>query len=227
MMGYKNNLIAKSILIAFIFLVQKHLLGQTIIYPRNSSNAEFLAAKEIRKYIYMRSDRLLNIQAVTSLPSSGDLILVTKDNSSISSLVDGLGIGHVATENQIIIKTVNSVGRTILVITGYDDHAVLVAAYRYAEKIGCYFDLVGDIIPDTKTSISITGYDEVGEPRFDINGIQPFHDFHQGPDLWSTNEYKSIISQLPKMGMNFIGLKTYPKHSTQEEKVSSKLEQGP
>ena len=221
------RIIAFSILFAIVFLLQKHTLGQTIIYPGNGSNAELLAAKEVRRYIYMRTDSLLDIQAVSTLPSAGDLILVAKDNSSITSLVDGLELGHVPREDQIVLKTVNTGERTILVITGYDDHAVLVAAYRYAEKIGCYFDLAGDVIPDTKTSVSITGCDEVGEPRFEMNGILPFHDFHQGPDLWSTSDYKSIISQLPKMGMNFIGLKTYPKHSIQEEKVSSKLEQGP
>lgn len=217
----------KLVLSIILFVINVSVFSQRIIYPDSGSDAEKLAAKEVRRYLYMRTDSLLSIEAVSTLPSAGDLILVAKDNSSITSLVDGLGVGHVATENQIVLKTVNSAGRTILVISGYDDHAVLVAAYRYAEKIGCYFDLAGDIIPDTKTSVSITGFDEVGEPRFEINGIQPFHDFHQGPDLWSTSDYKSIISQLPKIGMNFIGLKTYPKHSTQEEKESSKLEEGP
>jgi len=100
------RIIAFSILFAIVFLLQKHTLGQTIIYPGNGSNAELLAAKEVRRYIYMRTDSLLDIQAASTLPPAGDLILVAKDNSSITSLVDGLEVGHVARENQIVLKTV-------------------------------------------------------------------------------------------------------------------------
>ena len=65
----------------------------------------------------------------------------------------------------------------------------------------------------------MSGFDEVGRPLFETRGIQPFHDFFQGPDLWNTRDYKSVISQLPKLGMNFIGLKTYPRYSAYEERV--------
>lgn len=30
------------------------------------------------------------------------------------------------------------------------------------------------------------------------------------PDWWNTDDYKAIIAQLPKMGMNFVGFHTYP-----------------
>lgn len=119
----------KLVLSIILFVINVSVFSQRIIYPDSGSDAEKLAAKEVRRYLYMRTDSLLSIEAVSTLPSAGDLILVAKDNSSITSLVDGLGVGHVATENQIVLKTVNSAGRTILVISGYDDHAVLVAAY--------------------------------------------------------------------------------------------------
>ena len=93
------------------------------------------------------------------------------------------------------------------------------AAYRYAEKIGVGFDLAGDAIPDARAEPSLSGFDEVGRPLFETRGIQPFHDFFQGPDFWNTRDYKSVISQLPKLGMNFIGLKTYPRYSAYEERV--------
>jgi len=43
----------------------------------------------------------------------------------------------------------------------------------------------------------------------------PFHDFPEGPDWWDLNDYKAIIGQLPKMGMNFIGFHTYPESTSQ------------
>ena len=52
--------------------------------------------------------------------------------------------------------------------------------------------------------------DEIGRPLFDRRGIQPFHDFPEGPDWWGAEAYKAILAQLPKLRMNFFGLHTYP-----------------
>jgi hypothetical protein len=54
-------------------------------------------------------------------------------------------------------------------------------------------------------------------PLFAIRGIQPFHDFPEGPDWWNRDDYLAVISQLPKLGMNFIGLHTYPEGSPNAE----------
>jgi hypothetical protein len=52
-------------------------------------------------------------------------------------------------------------------------------------------------------------------PLFSLRGILPFHDFPEGPDWWDLDDYKAIITQLPKMGMNFIGFHTYPESGIQ------------
>ena len=39
-------------------------------------------------------------------------------------------------------------------------------------------------------------------------GLQPFHDFPEGPDWWDQNQYRHVMSQLSKMKMNFLGLHT-------------------
>ena len=51
---------------------------------------------------------------------------------------------------------------------------------------------------------------ENGSPLFQQRGILPFHDFPEGPDWWNEDDYKSVLAQLPKLRMNFIGLHTYP-----------------
>ena len=58
--------------------------------------------------------------------------------------------------------------------------------------------------------LTLPTLDERGEPLFQTRGIQPFHDFPEGPDWWNTDDYKAIIAQLPKLRMNFFGLHTYP-----------------
>jgi hypothetical protein len=51
---------------------------------------------------------------------------------------------------------------------------------------------------------------ELGKPLFDRRGIQPFHDFPEGPDWWNVDAYKANIGQLTRLRMNFLGLHTYP-----------------
>ena len=45
---------------------------------------------------------------------------------------------------------------------------------------------------------------------FSVRGLQPFHDFAEGPDWWGTDDYLAVMGQLAKLRMNFIGLHTYP-----------------
>jgi len=57
---------------------------------------------------------------------------------------------------------------------------------------------------------SVSELDETHAPLFATRGIQPFHDFPEGPDWWNLDDYKAILGQLPKMRMNFFALHTYP-----------------
>lgn len=81
------------------------------------------------------------------------------------------------------------------------------------------FELSGEILPDPTAfgglplklhSTSALPDIEVFAPSpvFDYRGLQPFHDFPEGPDWWTTQHYKQIITQLSKMKGNFIGLHT-------------------
>ena len=197
-----------------------------IVYSENGTLNEQLAAKEVRRYVYLRSGQLLDVKPVASLPASGDLIVVAANGSTLlESLRDP--IGYESKQGQTLLKSVAADGRNVLVVSGADADATLLAAYRYAEKIGVGFDLAGDAIPDARVELSLSGLDEVGRPLFETRGIQPFHDFFHGPDFWNTRDYKSVISQLPKLGMNFIGLKTYPHFSIYEERVEEAGPIGP
>ena len=197
----------------------------TIQCTRNSTYSEKLGAREIRKYIYQRTDSLLSIVESDILPDQGDVILLVQDKHP---LLEGLrdSLNDTCSWNGYIIKTIEEGNRNILVISGYDCQAVLYGVYRFAEYLGVRYDLAGDIIPDTRIALNISGYDEVAKPLLETRGIQPFHDFYEGPDFWSTPDYVSVISQLPKLGMNFFGLHTYPTWSTTEEKLKD-IRQGP
>jgi hypothetical protein len=209
-----------AITFIYVFSSISSLFAQTIIYPGNGSDQERLAAKEVRRFVYLRTGQLLPLQEVSSLPDSEDLILVAEDTDPLVDNVTKLD----APAGGFFIKSESKNRRTILVIAGDDATSTLYGAYRLAEKLGCRFYLHGDVIPDGRIPLSIAGYDEKGQPltrdgrQFATRGIQPFQNFPAGPVMWGTDDWKMHIAQLPKMGMNFIGLHTYM-HDPEDDHV--------
>lgn len=189
--------------------------GPTIVVSTGATLPEVLAAKDLRRYIYLRTGALLPLTTTGALPE-GDVVLVATDGDS---LVSGLGeaLGYVNPPGGFLIKSVEQQGRTILVISGSDPAPTLYGAYRFAEHLGVGFGLEGDIIPDAPTTLELSGYDEVAAPLLETRGLLPFHDFPPGPDFWNSDDYLLVTSQMPKLGLNFIGLHTYPRWSSTEE----------
>ena len=78
------------------------------------------------------------------------------------------------------------------------------------QKLGVRFQVDGDVIPDTRVPLVLPVLDETHRPLFALRGLQPFHDFPEGPDWWTLDDWKAVVSQAAKLRMNFIGLHTYP-----------------
>ncbi len=185
-----------------------------VVCVQDAQPMEKLAAKEVRRYVYLRTGTLLPI--VEDAPKDADkgLILIgAKDRPAlqtfmtdpkVKSAVDSL------TAEQYLLKTIERNGRPMLLIVGGDPQGVLYGAYRFAEHLGVRFYLHGDVVPDRQIALALPNLDEIRKPLFDRRGIQPFHDFPEGPDWWNRDGYKAILGQLPKLGMNFFGLHTYP-----------------
>ena len=165
-----------------------------IVCPENASPQVKLAAKELRRYVYLRTGELSPISStapIVSIPSirlTRDLRLTPQEYRLESS------------------------GES-LEIAGGSDIGVLYGAYAYAEKLGIRFELNGDIIPDRTIPLRIPQLDETHKPLFELRGLQPFHDFPEGPDWWTQDEWRLYLGQAVKMRMNFVGLHTYPFHN--------------
>jgi len=189
-----------------------------IVIPQQASRCERLAALEVRRYLYLRTGELLPVGS--SLPDDRDAIVIgtwqrfedgwlaesplTEHKAGLSERASRLG------EQGYLLWTADHGTRQVLFVVGKSDPAVLYAAYRLAECYGVRFYLEGDVVPDRCLAWSLAQLDEVRNPLFALRGIQPFHDFPEGPDWWGREEYKAILAQLPKLGMNFIGLHCYP-----------------
>lgn len=191
-----------------------------IIISTNSSLKEKLAAKEIRRYIYLRTGELLPIISTdkVTLNSNNSILICTKDRSIIEKLDSSIKKEIEELSNQeYLIRTINKNEKKIYLIIGGDPIGTLYGVYRYAEELGVRFYLHGDVIPDNKINIELPEFNEKGSPLFNLRGILPFHDFPEGPDLWNTEEYKTIIAQLPKLRMNFVGFHCYPEDDPHAE----------
>ena len=187
----------------------------TLVLPDDATLPEVLAAKEVRRYIYLRTGELLPLTSADALPE-GDVVLVAAQSASLVAELDP-GDGYLSPPGGFLIRSVEQPGRTVLVISGADADATLHGAYRFAEHLGVGFGLEGDVLPDAPVALALGGYDEVGVPLLETRGLLPFHDFPEGPDFWNTDDYLLVISQMPKLGLNFIGLHTYPRWSSTEE----------
>ena len=188
----------------------------TIVCSTNASQVERLAAKEIRRYLYLRTGKLLPMVEVNNkLSATGQLILVGQKDQNV--------VKEMLRRNRALTRSVRSLlpqqyriqrltyrKQPAVLIAGGDEFGTLYGAYRFIEHFGVRFYLHGDTIPDQKIALELPDLDETGKPLFELRGIHPFHDFPEGPDWWNVDDYKAVIAQLPKLRMNFFGLHCYP-----------------
>jgi hypothetical protein len=197
---------ATAVLVLGVFSTPARAERAAIISPADATPLERLAAREVRRYVYLRTGDLLPNRDTRG---PGTSILVGRSDRLI--VLDVLPSSEAPLNDQEY--SITSVARgddRLVCVTGGSDVAVLYAAYRFAELLGVRFYLHGDVVPDDRGRFTLPSVNERGAPRFALRGIQPFHDFAEGPDWWGVDTYKAIIGQLPKLGMNFIGLHTYP-----------------
>ncbi len=168
----------------------------TIVCSPKAGFQERLAGLEIRRYVYLRTTELLPLEHRSTLPAKGDAIIVAVDSSLQSQ--------------QYRLESRIEGNRRVLRITGGSGLACLYGAYRFVERLGVRFYLHGDVVPDERITLKLTDLDETHKPLFELRGLNPWGSHPFGFDLWNTDDYKSHLSQMAKMRMNFIGMHCYP-----------------
>jgi hypothetical protein len=187
------------------------LKPRCIVVASDAGANEQLAAREIRRYAYLRTGELLPI--APKLDGRSAIVVGRGKSAGLQAWVTEASLRsrlNALKPQQYWLKTVTVSKKPALLVAGGDDVAVLYAAYRLAEHWGVRFYLHGDVLPDAQTRLGLPVLDENVAPLFALRGIQPFHDFPEGPDWWNRDDYLAILSQLPKLRMNFFGLHTYP-----------------
>lgn len=162
-----------------------------VVCPDDAPPLVRFAAREVQRYAYLRTGQLLPLTA-TPPDSAREPAVILRVEA---------GFGREEHRLQTVAR--------VLTISGGSDLAVLYGAYAYAERLGVRFYLHGDVVPDERRECAIPELDETHVPAFATRGLLPFHDFPEGPDLWSADDYKAVLTQMVKLRMNFLGLHTY------------------
>ena len=131
-----------------------------VVCAKDAGTAEKLAAKEVRRYVYLRTGILLPIVEELKAAPHGGVIVVGKGAVQALGLPpEDLELGSLQPE-QYLLKTVQLEDRPVLAIVGGDAIGTLYGAYRLAEHLGVRFYLHGDVVPDQQIALELPTLDE-------------------------------------------------------------------
>ncbi len=199
-----------------------------VFVARDATWHERAAAAEVRRYLYLTTGELPDLREARSLSRvpAGAVAILEKNGPFARGWGDAAAAAKLAAlgPEDYWLKTVPAGPGLAVLVAGGSGSAVLYGAYQLAEKLGVRFSLEGDVVPDGKFAPPAFDLDETGRPLFAVRGIQPFHDFPEGPDWWTLENYKAVLSQLPKLRMNFFGLHTYPENPSREKGATPNAE---
>ena len=81
------------VIMGLIASLSESAFGHRIVYPVDGSLQELLAAKEVRRYVYLRTGQALSMKRHVSIPEDGDLIVVADSGDRILERRHGC-VGH-------------------------------------------------------------------------------------------------------------------------------------
>ena len=203
----------------------------TVVYDDSEltgSSSGLLAAKELRRYIFVSKGRSTEITgsrtAMVSQYCDEEMVYIVHNShplvhqSGVRVQLSAMGPEgvRILSLGRHVTHQGNCTTKNLVVCSGGHKYFHLRCAYRLAEELGVRFALHdhGDIIPDMKPdsgSLLFSNLDIRLDPLFAVRGLQPYHDFPDGVDWWTRDDFKAILTQMNKMGMNFIGFHTYCK----------------
>jgi len=177
----------------------------------SASPKEIVAAREVRRFLYLRTATLIDIKSQdwNDIPVDENVIII---GSLISTTVQQfLTANSIASPSlgveDFYLKTITDGTRKVTLIAGYDETAALRGAYKLMEKFGVRYSHVEDIVAEGTIVLDFPAIDKVYSPNFAVRGSMPYHSWNpEGPEYWSADFYKSFLTQQFKMGQNIMGI---------------------
>ncbi|MCX6134280.1 MAG: carbohydrate-binding protein [Ignavibacteriales bacterium] len=185
-----------------------------IVIGAKASELERFASKELQRYLYQLSGTLPEIRTDSkSLDCPTFIIGQTRTNSIVARLASTHQVevspSDPGPQGYVLKKTlVNK--QPALVIAGSDEVGCLYGVYGLLTdyyRVG--FFLGGDILPDSKSSLTLVDVDEKKSPSMYVRGFLPWTNFPQSATSYSWEDWKFILDQMAKMRLNFIHIHNY------------------
>eukprot|EP01043_Picozoa_sp_COSAG02_P013669 COSAG02_NODE_550_length_20437_cov_4.270676_19_plen_368_part_00 len=191
------------------------------------------AAREVRRYHFASTGELLPLleqvpcQALEELAARSAVLLVSAGCAATAAAAAAdrsspllrqlLTVAALSGEEHILIKQQGLLASpTAVLLGGGSPRGVLHGAYFYAEHgLGVHFAIGGDSVPQQQSEADLAQRlrgaptNDVQSPVFATRGLVPFHDFAEGPDFWTEQDYKAYTTQMSKLRMNFVGFHSY------------------
>jgi hypothetical protein len=215
-----------SLILGSYISCEHKIKAPEIVISKEATYLETVSAAELRRYLYLLTGELVPVKILDSLAELKSPAIIVSQKGRLlledwekEDTVEKMLMDKFAKLNpeDYWLKTIKQRGKTHFLIAGGDGAGILYGTYYFLEKLGVRYYLDGDVVPENKIVFQMPELDETGRPLFRLRGIQPFHDFPEGPDWWSLENYKAILGQLPKLRMNFFGLHTYPEKGPNAE----------
>jgi len=149
------------------------IVPAAVVCAGDASFAERLAAGEIRRYVSLRTGRLLPVVDRLETASGGLIVVGSKSNKLVRTVLEprpgandrsAVSVQDLGPEQYLLADSLWK-DRPILVVAGGDPIGTLYGAYRLAEHLGVRFYLHGDVIPDQKTPLALPGIHELRKFR--------------------------------------------------------------
>jgi hypothetical protein len=182
-----------------------------------------LAAAEVRRYLALASLPGAPLPALApatpqalAAAAGPTLLLLTRAEAAALGVDSPAGVVGAVGEAPPPSYTLSAPSANLTQLIGADAQSVLYAAYSYLEALGFTFTSFGPTVPAPAallrrgTPLLPLGFYQSDTPVFTTRGLQPFHDFAEGPDWWSEDEHKRVIESILSMKGNMIGFHTYP-----------------
>ena len=116
----------------------------SIVCLGEASLPEALAAREIRRYVYLRTGALMPIVEADAVASGecGAVVVGSKDRPHVKMLAADAGLETAVAAlgpQHYLIKTIQRDGKRVVLIAGGDEVGTLYGVYRLAEHLGVRF----------------------------------------------------------------------------------------
>ena len=178
----------------------------TIVTSPRASPAERLAAAELRRYLHAARAAPARPALATALDAADDNVVVVTA-AGAAALLGADAPARAPPAGGFVLAAPRA---GLVTIVGADAQAALYGAYDYLERRGCTFTSAGPTVPARAAPDLAPGSSADGAPVFSTRGLQPFHDFAEGPDWWGEDETKRVTEAVLSMKGNLIGFHTYP-----------------